>query len=113
MKQRVIHIGIKQGAKAAVIVLLALLALAFPLMGKCSAAALDQRAGASEVKTQQVIRSQLGTVAGTTAAYDTMMLPLAGGISPTTLIGLLGLACITTGGTVFTILIKKNHTKDN
>ena len=52
-------------------------------------------------------------VLDTGIAGDSEKLPQTGGISPSTLIGLLGLAFITTGGKVITILKKKNHGKND
>jgi LPXTG-motif cell wall-anchored protein len=44
---------------------------------------------------------------------DEDKLPQTGGISPSTLIGLLGLAFIAAGGTIFTIFKKKNPGKNS
>lgn len=47
-----------------------------------------------------------------TVSNDSDVLPQTGGISPATMIGLLGLALIASGGTILTILKKKGHGKN-
>ncbi len=50
---------------------------------------------------------------GQGVAGETDKLPQTGGISPSTLLGILGLALVASGGTAFTILKKKSHGKDD
>jgi LPXTG-motif cell wall-anchored protein len=115
MKQKLFDITKKHGPKAAVILLLAVLVLTFLPVDPGYAAANDGQA----IEIVKVNNGFDAAVKGTSDFSDTGILgdadklPQAGSISPSTLIGLLGLAMIAAGGTVFTILRKKNHGKNS
>lgn len=110
MRQKIFSCLRQYGLKAVVILLLAALIITYQPSGAASAAPPMAAAvnntheagvkGASDAQNGSVLKGEA-------------QLPEGGGISPSTLLGLVGLAFITTGGTVFTILKKKSHDKNN
>jgi LPXTG-motif cell wall-anchored protein len=116
MKQELFNMTKKHGPKAVVFLLLTVaLALTFLLAVHCYAASSDGQA----IQAATVYNAYDAGAEGTSGVPDTGILgdvdnlPQTGGISLSTLIGLLGLAMIAAGGTVFTILRKKSHGKNS
>lgn len=96
----------KRGTKTVVFLLAAVLTITFLLPAASPLAMTVNRL--YEDGTEGLAGAEEAGILG-----DTDQLPRTDGISVSTLLGLVGLAFITTGGTVFTILKKKSNDKYN